>query len=62
MPGVPRGDPARRGAHACTEGEREGSGAGVLCGGDSGYAEVGDWGGWGCRVWATVKSLGLIHV
>lgn len=25
--------------------------AGVLCGGDEGYAEAGDWSGWGCGIW-----------
>ena len=46
-PGVPRGGATRRGAHACDGRGQEGSGAGVLCGGDAGYAEVGDGGGWG---------------
>jgi hypothetical protein len=43
---TPRGGATRRGAHACAGRGREGSGAGVLCGGYAGYAEVGDGGGW----------------
>ena len=39
--GIPRGGAIRRGAHACARRGREGSGAGVLCGGYSDYAEVG---------------------
>ena len=34
--------------------------AGVLCGGDAGDAEVGDWGGWGWAVWCKVDSLGRV--
>ena len=43
----PRSGAARRGAYAIDERRRAGCGAGVLCGGDAGDAEVGDWGGWG---------------
>lgn len=45
--GVPDSGPARRGAHARQGRRREGSRASVLCGGDTGNAVVGDWGGWG---------------
>lgn len=44
--GISRGGATRRGAYACAGGGREGSGAGVLCGGYAGDAEVGDGGGW----------------
>ena len=52
--GVPRDGATRRGAHACAGRGREGGGAGVLCGGYSGYAEIGDGGGWRFRFWASV--------
>jgi hypothetical protein len=49
LPGVGHGGRCQPG---CAGGEgRAGGGAGVLCGGDTGYAEVGDWGGWGWGVW-----------
>ena len=54
-PGVPRGGPAWRGAYASARRRCEGSGAGVLCGCDEGYAEGGDWGGWG---WGGGKKIG----
>lgn len=41
--GIPRSGATRRGAYACDGGGREGGGAGVLCGGNEGHTEFGDW-------------------
>lgn len=46
-PGVPHGGTDRRGLYARQGRRRAKDRAGVLCGGDKGYAEVGDWGGSG---------------
>lgn len=48
---IPRGVTTRRGAHASKEGGREGGGTGVLWGGDSRNAEIGDGRLWRRRIW-----------
>ena len=56
--GISRGGTAQIGAYACGGGGRAGSGTGVLCGGYAGYAELGDGGGRGWRVWYEIVLAG----
>ena len=45
------------GAHARQVRRRARGRAGVLCGGEAGYAEVGDWYGWGWGFWKKTEAI-----